>query len=194
MSQKTISFRISPSSGHQCQSAVKDHVSVLKWRSLFCLSLKAHSLSLKLCPELSSYHCLHIHSAQPDPAASLRPLASPELQKDSWHPEGTERTKFDYVWRKMVEVAQKQYKLPNNEQGWRHFQSVAMGMLMKSHLLVGIGPVWARNVPQVSSVLYLIMPYLLVLQPHNAVPELRLIWATTDKSQLALKSMLLISY
>lgn len=45
----------------------------------------------------------------------------------------------------------------------------------RSHLLVGLGPVRAGDVPQVPSVLDLVVSDLLVLQPHNAVPELGLI-------------------
>lgn len=48
---------------------------------------------------------------------------------------------------------------------------------LNCHLLVGLGPVWAGDVPQVASVLNLIVSNLLVLQPHNAVPKLCLIWA-----------------
>lgn len=47
------------------------------------------------------------------------------------------------------------------------------------YLLVSLGPVWARDVPQVSSILDLVMSDLLVLQPHDAVPELCLIWSQT---------------
>lgn len=70
MSGKPISFRIPPSSGH------------LFFGGGF-KSFKAHSLDLKLCCVLTSYHCLHIRSAQPDPVASLRPPGAPQLQKDS---------------------------------------------------------------------------------------------------------------
>ena len=42
---------------------------------------------------LPSYHCLHIHIAQPGPVTSLQPPASPELQTDSSRPAGTTHRK-----------------------------------------------------------------------------------------------------
>lgn len=57
-----------------------------------------------------------------------------------------------------------------------------------SDLLVGFGPVWAGDVPQVSSVLDLVVSDLLVLQPHDAVPELCLIWAQIQNPKVEPKS------
>lgn len=144
---------------------------------------------------LTSYHCLQIQTAQPDPVTSLKPLASRELQTDSWRPAGTAHRKKEKVlaveYQDMTGIWQVNTSFPIT---WTPFLTflrwyfidvgsawmiIILAVWWWSHLLVGIVPVWTRDVSQVSSVLYLIVSDLLVLQPHNAVPELGLIWTRT---------------
>lgn len=68
-----------------------------------------------------SYHCLHIRSVQPDPAASPGPPSSPELQRDSSDPAGTTETQAESL---------------NTGHGVQIVQRSG-----QSHLLISFGPV-----------------------------------------------------
>lgn len=103
-----------------------------------------------------SYHYLRTRSALPGPVTSLRLLSSPRNQTGSSDPADTAHT-------------HSQNPVGSGGQGRCH-RSTA-----HAHLVEGFGPVRARDVPQVTSVLYLVVSDLLVFQPHDAVPELSLI-------------------
>lgn len=141
--------------------------------------MKATILRTDACV-LPSYHYLHIHIVQPGPATNPKPPASPVLQTDCSHPAGTTHRN-----RKLKHTSCMCKHFQNNRTNVWHQQILIylINPIHRLHLLVGFGPVWAGDVPQVASVLYLIVSNLLILQPHNAVSKLCLIWAERRHTQ-----------
>lgn len=101
-----------------------------------------------------SHRYLHTRIAQPGQVTSPQLLSSPLRQTDSSGPADTAHTHT--------------VRTPKVRVGGRCSTA-------DTHFLKGVGPVRAGDVPQVTSVLYLVVSDLLVFQPHDAVPELSLI-------------------